>query len=69
LGKKPALKPSLRSAAVGARKKASRRRNRERMRWVCCEPWLRHVRGRFGRADDFRPTARAAALRDQAINS
>lgn len=63
------MKRNLRSTAVDARKKALRRRNRERMRWVCCELCLRHVRGRFGRAETFRPTARVAALRDQAINS
>jgi hypothetical protein len=63
------VKRNLRSAAVGARKKALRRRNRERMKYVCCELCLRHVRGRFGRAQHFRPTARAAALRDQLDNS
>ena len=63
------MKRNLRSAAVGARKNALRRRNRERMRYVCCERCLRHVSGRFGRAEHFRPTAHAAALRDQLINS
>lgn len=63
------MKRNLRSAGVGARKKALRRRNRERMKHVCCELCLRHVPGRFGRAEHFRPTARAAALRDQSINS
>jgi hypothetical protein len=63
------MKRNLRSAAVGARKKALRRRNRDRMKWVCCERCLRHIPGRFGRAETFRPTARATALRDQTINS
>ena len=63
------MKRSLRSAAVGARKKALRRRRRERMKWVCCERCLRHVPGRFGRAEAFRPTSRATALRDQTLNS
>ena len=63
------MKRNLRSAAVGSRKKALRRRRRERMKHVCCELCLRHVPGRLGRAETFRPTARAAALRDQAIHS
>ena len=63
------MKRNLRSAAVGARKKALRRRNRDRMKRICCERCLRHIPGRFGRAETFRPTARAAALRDQTINS
>lgn len=63
------MKRNVRSAEVGARKKALRRRNRDRMKWVCCELCLRNVPGRHGRAEHFRPTARAAALRDQLINS
>lgn len=63
------MKRNLRSAAVGARKKALRRRKRDRMKLVCCERCLRHVPGRFGRAETFRPTARAAALRDQSVHS
>lgn len=68
------MKRSLRSAAVGARKKALRRRNRDRMKRMCCERCLRNAPGhlgRMGRASEapFRPTARAAALRDQAVNS
>ncbi|HEX9225343.1 MAG TPA: hypothetical protein VF885_01650 [Arthrobacter sp.] len=63
------MKRDLRSAAVGARKKSLRRRKRERMKYVCCERCLRHVPGRFGRAEHFRPTARSAALRDQLTNS
>lgn len=63
------MKRNLRSAAVGARKKALRRRKRERWEHVCCERCLRHVPGRHGRAERFRPTARAAALRDQAAYS
>lgn len=63
------MKRNLRSAAVGARKKVLRRRNRERMKHVCCERCLRYVPGRFGRAELFRPTSNAAALRDQDLNS
>ncbi|GAA4033553.1 hypothetical protein GCM10023063_16570 [Arthrobacter methylotrophus] len=61
------MKRNLLSATVGARKKALRRRNRERMKYVCFELCLRHVRGRFGRGEHFRPTARAAALRYQTL--
>ncbi|MET4143968.1 hypothetical protein ABIB45_000835 [Arthrobacter sp. UYCo732] len=39
------------------------------MKLACCELCLRHAPGRFGRAEHFRPTERAAALRDQCANS
>ncbi|MBG0738727.1 hypothetical protein IV500_04750 [Paeniglutamicibacter antarcticus] len=63
------MKRNLRSAADGARRKELRRRKRARMKYVCCELCLRKVPGRLGRAEHFRPTGRAAALRDQALNS
>lgn len=63
------MKRNVRSAAVGARKKALRRRNRERSRWMCCMLCEKQLPGRHGEAEKFRPTARAAALRDQLINS
>lgn len=63
------MKRNLRSAAVGARKKALRRRNRERARWMCCMRCEKNLPGRHGVSEKFRPTANAAALRDQAINS
>lgn len=68
------MKRNLRSAAVGARKKELRRRHRERMKRVCCERCLSHASGHLGRMAraaeaPFRPTARAAALRDQHLNS
>jgi hypothetical protein len=63
------MKRDVRAMKASAGKKALRRRKRERLRYVCCERCLRHVPGRFGRAEHFRPTAHAAALRDQSINS
>ena len=63
------MKRDLRAKKAAAGKKALRRRKRERMKHVCCELCLRHVPGRLGRAERFRPTARVAALRDQAMHS
>ncbi len=36
---------------------------------ACCELCLRHVPGHFGRADKAKSTERAAAIRDQTVNS
>jgi hypothetical protein len=62
------VKRNLRSAAVGARKKVLRRRRREILKRVCCELCEKKLPGRHG-AEQFRPTANAAALRDQDLNS
>lgn len=62
------MKRNVRSNIAGARKKALRRRKRELLKRVCCELCEKKLRGRHG-TERFRPTANAAALRDQALNS
>jgi len=63
------VKRDVRAIKAAPGKKVLRRRKRERMSRVCCEMCLRNVPGQLGRAEHFRPTARSAALRDQAANS
>lgn len=68
------MKLNLRARAAEARKKNLRAQHRQRMKRACCESCMGHIPGRLGRASraaeaPFRTTARAAAIRDQLINS
>jgi hypothetical protein len=57
--------PALRRESRGAAWRARRRRD---WRNVCCTFCLKgsHLKGRFGRSETFRCTARNKALKDQA---
>ena len=62
------MKRNIRADRTEARKTVLRRRNRETMKYVCCNRCLKRLPGRHS-SDTFRTTDNAAALRDQALNS